>query len=124
KPPEKKTARKDPAKPTRAKAAREPLLPIAPALAQLLNPALTRGTAGVGSQTGLEAPRPKPHRQSTDGPADEGRRIEKPRGRARVPRTESASPAAAALRPPRPGGATGGDASQEEREGPPRGSNL
>jgi excinuclease ABC subunit B len=46
--------RKDPARPTRAKAAREKLAPIAPALAELLNPAIARGTAGVGSQTGLE----------------------------------------------------------------------
>ena len=47
---------KDPARPTRAKAAREVLPPIAPALADLLNPAINRGTAGVGSQTGLDAP--------------------------------------------------------------------
>jgi excinuclease ABC subunit B len=54
----KKTAkpRKDPARPTRAKAAREELPPIAPALAELLNPAINRGEAGVGSQTGLDAP--------------------------------------------------------------------
>jgi excinuclease ABC subunit B len=44
---------KDPARPTRAKAAREPLAPIAPALEQLLNPGIAKGTAGVGSQTGL-----------------------------------------------------------------------
>jgi excinuclease ABC subunit B len=48
--------RKDPARPTRAKAAREELPPIAPALADLLNPAINRGEAGVGSQTGLDAP--------------------------------------------------------------------
>jgi excinuclease ABC subunit B len=47
--------RKDPARPTRAKAAREALPPIAPALADLLNPAINRGEAGVGSQTGLDA---------------------------------------------------------------------
>src|SRR5262249_53311608 len=47
---------KDPARPTRAKAAREALPPIAPALADLLNPAINRGEAGVGSQTGLNAP--------------------------------------------------------------------
>src|SRR5216684_2132973 len=51
--PPKKT--KDPARPTRAKAAREALPPIAPALADLLNPAINRGEAGVGSQTGLSA---------------------------------------------------------------------
>src|SRR6516162_3653046 len=53
KPPRK---RKDPARPTRAKAAREALPPIAPALADLLNPAINRGEAGVGSQTGLNVP--------------------------------------------------------------------
>jgi excinuclease ABC subunit B len=52
--PAKKT--KDPARPTRAKAAREALPQIAPALADLLNPAINRGEAGVGSQTGLSVP--------------------------------------------------------------------
>src|SRR5437763_1586996 len=47
---------KDPARPTRAKAAREPLVPIAPALEQLLNPGIAKGTAGVGSGTGLKPP--------------------------------------------------------------------
>ncbi len=46
---------KDPAKPTRAKAARPHLPPLDPALADLLNPAIGRGRAGVGSQTGLGA---------------------------------------------------------------------
>jgi len=43
---------KDPARPTRAKASRDALAPIAPALADLLNPAINHGEAGVGSQTG------------------------------------------------------------------------
>src|SRR6187431_3612039 len=47
---------KDPARPTRAKAAREPLAPLAPALEQLLNPGIAKGTAGVGAQTGLQPP--------------------------------------------------------------------
>jgi excinuclease ABC subunit B len=47
---------KDPARPTRAKAAREPLAPIAPALEKLLNPGIAKGTAGVGSGTGLQPP--------------------------------------------------------------------
>src|SRR5215472_15096480 len=47
---------KDPARPTRAKAARPDLPPIGPALADLLNPAINRGEAGVGSQTGLQPP--------------------------------------------------------------------
>ena len=58
--------RKDPAHPTRAKAAREALPPIAAALADLLNPAINRGEAGVGSQTGLPPPCPPPR-------AEEGR---------------------------------------------------
>src|SRR5262245_58731253 len=48
-----KHAKKDPARPTRAKAAREHLPPLAPALEKLLNPGIEKGTAGPGSQTGL-----------------------------------------------------------------------
>src|SRR6516162_4037190 len=51
-----KHSKKDPAKPTRAKAARPDLPPIEPALAELLNPAIGRGAAGPGSQTGLQPP--------------------------------------------------------------------
>src|SRR4051812_25302829 len=51
---------KDPARPTRSKAAREPLAPIAPALEQLLNPGIAKGTAGVGSQTGRDESHLKP----------------------------------------------------------------
>ena len=47
---------KDPARPTRAKAAR-PDKPATPdALADLLNPAINKGTAGMGSGTGLQPP--------------------------------------------------------------------
>ena len=54
KPPKK--PKKDPAGPTRAKAARpdEPATPDA--LADLLNPGIARGTAGLGSGTGLQPP--------------------------------------------------------------------
>ena len=55
-PPDKPKKPKDPAKPTRSKAAREPRGPTAPALEQLLNPGIGKGTAGVGSQTGLQGP--------------------------------------------------------------------
>jgi len=47
---------KDPAKPTRAKAARPDSSPLDPALADLLNPGIGQGTAGLGSQTGLQPP--------------------------------------------------------------------
>jgi excinuclease ABC subunit B len=47
---------KDPAKPTRAKAARPDDTPTPDALANLLNPGIGRGTAGLGSGTGLQQP--------------------------------------------------------------------
>ena len=49
-----KHSKKDPAKPTRAKASRPDSAPLDPALADLLNPAIGRGRAGVGSQTGID----------------------------------------------------------------------
>src|SRR5580658_4623135 len=49
-----KHSKKDPAKPTRAKASRPDSAPLDPALADLLNPAIGQGRAGVGSQTGIE----------------------------------------------------------------------
>jgi excinuclease ABC subunit B len=60
---------KDPARPTRAKAARESLAPIAPHLEKLLNPGIAKGTAGVGSQTGL-TPQQKPTARSGRLPGD------------------------------------------------------
>src|SRR5580658_10795564 len=50
--PDKPEKPKDPAKPTRAKASRPDTAPIDRALADLLNPAIGQGRAGVGSQTG------------------------------------------------------------------------
>jgi excinuclease ABC subunit B len=49
-----KHSKKDPAKPTRAKAARPDTPVLDPTLADLLNPAIGQGRAGVGSQTGIE----------------------------------------------------------------------
>ena len=51
-----KHSKKDPAKPTRSKAARPDTPVLDPALADLLNPAIGQGRAGVGSQTGIEPP--------------------------------------------------------------------
>ena len=39
-----------------SKASRPDVQPIGPALAELLNPAITRGDAGMGSGTGLQPP--------------------------------------------------------------------
>ena len=51
-----KHSKKDPAKPTRAKAARPETPILDDSLADLLNPAIGQGTAGLGSQTGLKPP--------------------------------------------------------------------
>src|SRR6201991_503272 len=40
----------------KSKAHRPEVLPIGPALAELLNPAINRGEAGFGSSTGLQPP--------------------------------------------------------------------
>ncbi len=49
-------SKKDPAKPTRAKASRPDVLPLDAKLADILNPGIGQGTAGPGSQTGLQPP--------------------------------------------------------------------
>jgi excinuclease ABC subunit B len=47
---------KKPGKTPKSKAHRPEVQPIAPALAELLNPAINRGEAGLGSSTGLQPP--------------------------------------------------------------------
>ena len=47
-----KHSKKDPAKPTRAKAARPDTPALDPSLADLLNPGIGQGRAGIGAQTG------------------------------------------------------------------------
>jgi excinuclease ABC subunit B len=47
-------SKNDPAKPTRAKASRPAASPLDPALADLLNPAIGQGRAGLGAQTGRD----------------------------------------------------------------------
>ena len=47
---------KKPSKTPKSKAHRPDVQPIGPALAELLNPAINRGDAGMGSGTGLQPP--------------------------------------------------------------------
>src|SRR3954463_7434032 len=47
---------KKPGKTPNSKAHRPDVQPIGPALAELLNPAINRGDAGMGSGTGLQPP--------------------------------------------------------------------
>jgi excinuclease ABC subunit B len=79
-----KHSKKDPARPTRAKAARPHTPPLDPALADLLNPAIGQGRAGVGSQTGLD-PSTSPQRGEVD-------RAQRDRVRGIEPRDQSPSP--------------------------------
>src|SRR5690349_15457297 len=55
-PPKNPSKHKNPVKPTRAKAARPDDRPTPDELANLLNPGIGRGTAGLGSGTGLQPP--------------------------------------------------------------------
>ena len=71
---------RDPARPTRSKANREQLPPIAPALADLLNPAIKRGDAGVGSQTGLQQPPDNSRDRRADAAAAHRARASTPQG--------------------------------------------
>src|ERR671929_1013347 len=76
---------KDPAKPTRAKAARPQLPPTDPALADLLNPGIGQGTAGPGSQTGLEPPPDNSFERRADFAAAHRARKSTPQGLGEAP---------------------------------------
>jgi excinuclease ABC subunit B len=83
KPPDQPKKPKDPAKPTRAKANRPDYTPTEPSLATLLNPGIGKGTAGVGSQTGITSPR-----------GEEVERAERGRARGKEPGDDTPSPGA------------------------------
>src|SRR5262245_13231766 len=85
KPPDKPKKPRDPAHPTRAKAAREQLPPIAPALEKLLNPGIEKGTAGVGSQTGLKPPPDNSFERRADFAAAHKARASTPSGFSEAP---------------------------------------
>jgi excinuclease ABC subunit B len=94
KPPDSKKS-KDPARPTRSKAAREPLAPIAPHLEKLLNPGIAAGTAGLGSGTGLTA--------RSDYTSSQRREVDRAE-RGRGPQANDDPPSPAASRRPLPTG--------------------
>ncbi len=67
-----KHSKKDPAKPTRAKAARPDVPPLDDLLADLLNPGIGRGRAGIGSLTGIEPDKGRaPSPRETAGGAEQ-----------------------------------------------------
>jgi excinuclease ABC subunit B len=112
-----KHSKKDPAKPTRAKAARPDAAPLDPALADLLNPAIGRGRAGVGSQTGIT------HEARNDaapsplvGEGGEGSREEKSRAATRAQEHSSAPARRLPTPTPSPSPQGGGEVRAEGQE--------
>ena len=78
--PDKPKKPKDPAHPTRSKAAREHMPPMRPELEQLLNPAIERGEAGIGSGTGLQPPPDNSKDRRADAAAAHKARKSTPQG--------------------------------------------
>jgi excinuclease ABC subunit B len=100
-----KHAKKDPAKPTRAKAARPDTPALDPSLAELLNPGIGQGRAGIGAQTGITSnakrtsfPSPHPGRArarpsaSLSGEGREGGRKVQRGEAASLPQTPTPAP--------------------------------
>jgi excinuclease ABC subunit B len=85
KPPGKPKKPRDPARPTRAKAAREHVPPISAALSDLLNPAIEKGTAGLGAQTGLQPPPDNSFDRRADFAAAHTARKSTPKGFSEAP---------------------------------------
>src|SRR5271170_430657 len=95
-----KHSKKDPAKPTRSKAARPDMPVLDPTLADLLNPAIGQGRAGVGSQTGIEH---SGRGDSVPSPLlGEGRVAREGKSRAATPAGEHSSTPAPSLPTPTP----------------------
>jgi excinuclease ABC subunit B len=65
-----KHSKKDPARPTRAKASRPDVAPLDPSLAEILNPAIGQGRAGLGAQTGSRSPQGNEQASGLQPPPD------------------------------------------------------
>ena len=94
---------KKPGKSPKSKAHRPDVKPIGPALAELLNPAINRGDAGMGSGTGLQPPPDNSWDRRTGGEAAAHRARASTRGKG-----EAAAKRDAAISPPRSGGEESG----------------
>jgi excinuclease ABC subunit B len=104
-----KPARKDPARPTRAKANRPDFTPTAPELEALLNPGIGKGTAGLGSGTGLRPPPDNSRDRRADFAAAHTARKSTPAGFNEGPQSGYvAKTPVARVPPPFPSSASGG----------------
>src|SRR5438067_6158175 len=82
-----KHSKKDPAKPTRAKASRPDYAPTPAGLADLLNPGIHKGTAGLDSGTGLQPPRANSFERRADFAAAHTARTSTPEGFKEAPQS-------------------------------------
>jgi excinuclease ABC subunit B len=114
--PAKHTA-KDPARPTRAKANRPDFTPTAPELEALLNPGIGKGTAGLGSGTGLKPPPDNSRDRRADFAAAHTARKSTSPGFTETPQSGYVAKAPnlpAALPPEASGGLRGGEGDDED----------
>ncbi len=80
-------AKKDPAKHTRAKASRPESAALTPELADILNPGIAKGTAGMGSGTGLQPPPDNSYDRRADFANAHTARKSTPKGFGEAPQT-------------------------------------
>jgi excinuclease ABC subunit B len=107
------------AKSPRSKAHRPDVQPIAPALAELLNPAINRGESGLGSSTGLQPPPDNSWDRRTGGEAAAHRARASTRGKSdEVAKRDVATGDAASPVPLAAEGQDGGDSERGFSEAP------
>src|SRR5579871_6844062 len=84
-------------KSAKSKAGRPDVIPIGPALAGLLNPAINRGESGVGSSTGLQPPPDNSYDRRSGGEAAAHRARASTRGKSEeVGNRDASAPSRAA----------------------------
>src|SRR5262245_13878805 len=95
--------RKKPGKTPKSKAHRPDVQPIGPALAELLNPAINRGDAGMGSGTGLQPPPDNSWDRRAGGEAAAHRARASTRGKSdEVAKRDTSPSSSRGLSPPNP----------------------
>ncbi|CCD83878.1 UvrABC system protein B [Bradyrhizobium sp. ORS 285] len=108
---------KKPGRTPKSKAHRPDVQPIAPALAELLNPAINRGESGIGSSTGLKPPPDNSWDRRSGGEAAAHRARASTKSKSEDLATRDGSERAMPLRPnPQPAGARSSQAADESDE--------
>ncbi|WP_315784103.1 excinuclease ABC subunit UvrB [Bradyrhizobium sp. SZCCHNPS1003] len=111
---------KKPGRTPKSKAHRPDVQPIAPALAELLNPAINRGESGIGSSTGLKPPPDNSWDRRSGGEAAAHRARASTKGRSAEVATGDASARSMPLRPnPQPVGGRSSSNNDPSHGSPP-----